>query len=218
MSTEQQQHALLEEFRVYLEQRQLEQAAIPDQVDLATLLAEMAALKTEVKTESRQFKNSLDTLTDAVSTLKDANQALSAELSGHQETLARQRTEITRGLLLEMIDIYDRLNSGLEILQRYRPLHALFRHSRDEDVRFITSFKAGQIMTLERFQQYLQRHHVRALDCVGRMFDPAGMIAVETGHDPGLKHGIVLQELRKGFLFQDQVLRLAEVKVNKIQS
>jgi len=41
------------------------------------------------------------------------------------------------------------------------------------------------------------------------------MTAVEIAHDAKLDNGIVIEELRKGFLFGDQVLRLAEVKVNK---
>jgi len=31
-----------------------------------------------------------------------------------------------------------------------------------------------------------------------------------------VNNGIVLEELRTGFMFEDQVLRLAEVKVNKL--
>lgn len=218
MSTNEQQQVLLEEFKAYLQQSQLEQSAVPEQVDLATLLAEMATLKTEVKTESRQFKTTLDTLTEAVSTLKEDNQSLSTELARHHEQLAQQKTETTRHLLMEIIDIYDRLHSGLEVLERYQPVNALFKHSRDEDVRFIESFKAGQLMTASRFEQLLQRYQVRAIDCMDKPFDPLSMIAVETEQDPAIGNGVVVQELRKGFLFQDQVLRLAEVKVNKTPS
>ena len=42
------------------------------------------------------------------------------------------------------------------------------------------------------------------------------MSAVEISHDPKLDNGIVIEELRKGFLFEENVLRLAEVKVNKL--
>ena len=42
------------------------------------------------------------------------------------------------------------------------------------------------------------------------------MTAVETAQNTQLATGIVLDELRTGFLYNDQVLRLAEVKVNKL--
>jgi molecular chaperone GrpE len=48
------------------------------------------------------------------------------------------------------------------------------------------------------------------------MLDPVTMTAVETGNNLKVENGIVLEELRKGFLYKDQVLRLAEVKVNRI--
>lgn len=71
-------------------------------------------------------------------------------------------------------------------------------------------------MTLKRFEQLLQRHQVYAIDCVGKPLDPRTMSAVEISQDPKLDNGIVIEELRKGFLFENNVLRLAEVKVNKL--
>lgn len=215
MTTAEQNSELLENFRDYLERSNLEQSAVREQVDLSTLLAEMAGLKTEVKAESRQFKNTLDTLSEALASVQDDNKVLSAELAQHGERLEQQQREITRAMLLEIVDIYDRLATGLALLENYRPVRSLFKRSRDKDVRFINSFKEGQMMTVRRFEQLLQRYQVRTIECVGKLLNPVTMTAVVTGHDPKLENGIVLEELRKGFLFQDKVLRLAEVKVNK---
>ena len=218
MTTDTQKAELLEDFRNYLERSKLEQASVQEPIDLATLLGEMAGLKTEVKAESRQFKSTLDTLGEALATVQADNKALSAELARHGEQLKQQQRDITRAILLEIIDIYDRLSHGQEILDRYRPLKSLFKRSRDQDVRFIQRFKEGQQMTVSRFEQLLQRYQVQTIDCVGQLLDPVTMTAVETGQDPKLENGIVLEVLRTGFLFQGQVLRLAEVKVNKIHS
>jgi len=115
-----------------------------------------------------------------------------------------------------MVDIYDRLTASLTVLQNYRPVQGLFSSSKEKDVGFIHSLAAGQAMTLKRFEQLLQRYQVTAITCVGATLDPYTMKAVATGHEPKLANGIVLEELRTGFLFQNTVLRLAEVKVNKI--
>ena len=215
MTTDAQKSELLEDFRNYLEQSALEQSGAQEPIDLATLLSEMAGLKMEVKAESRQFKSTLETLSSALATAQDDNKTLSAELARHDERLEQQQREITRAMLLEIVDIYDRLATGLALLENYRPVRSLFKRSRDKDVRFINSFKEGQMMTVRRFEQLLQRYQVRAIDCIGKLLNPVTMTAVVTGHDPKLENGIVLEELRKGFLFQDKVLRLAEVKVNK---
>ncbi len=207
---------LLEEFQTYLEQTNLDQAYSDSQPDLHTLLSEMAGLKTEVKAESRHFKSTLDTLGEALAALQADNKSLSDELALHGAHLQQQRNEILRPLLLDVVDVYDRLTVGFGMLQNYHPVASLFGHSKKQDVDFIGSFKEGQMITLRRFEQLLQRHRVLPIECIGKMLDPRLMAAVEVAHNAKLDNGIVVEELRKGFLFEDQVLRLAEVKVNKL--
>jgi len=211
-----QKQRLLEEFQHYLEQTDLEQVHEGAQPDLQTLLGEMAGLKAEVKAESRHFKTTLDTLGDALATLGADNKALADQLALHKTQLQQQRNEVLRIVLLELVDVYDRLTVGFGVLQNYHPVAALFSHSKKQDVDFIGSFKEGQTMTLRRFEQLLQRHRVVPIDCVGKMLDPRTMSAVEVVHDAKRDNGVVIEELRRGFLFEDQVLRLAEVKVNKL--
>ena len=211
-----QKNRLLEEFQTYLEQTDLAQALSAEQPDLSTLLSEMAGLKSEVKAEARHFKATLDTLGDALTALQTDNKTLTGELAAHNERLQSVRSETLRTVLLDIVDIYDRLTVGFGVLQNYHPVSSLFGHSAKQDVRFIESFKEGQSMTLKRFEQLLQRHQVYAIDCVGKLLDPRTMSAVEIGLDPKLDNGIVIEELRKGFLFENNVLRLAEVKVNKL--
>jgi molecular chaperone GrpE len=211
-----QKSSLLEEFQTYLEQTDLAHALIAEQPDLSALLGEMAGLKSEVKAESRHFKSTLDTLSIALTAMQTDNKALIDELAIHSKRLQQMRNETLRTVLLEIVDIYDRLTVGFGVLQNYHPVSSLFNHSKKQDVRFIKSFKEGQSMTLKRFEQLLQRHNVYPIDCIGKLLDPRTMSAVEISHDPKLDNGIVIEELRKGFLFENNVLRLAEVKVNKL--
>ena len=214
--SELQKNRLLEEFQTYLEQVDIAQIVSDEQPDLNSLLKEMTALNTEVKTQSRHYKTTLDTLGESLITIQTDNKALVEELAKHSEQLQQQRVEVLRTTLLDMIDIYDRLTAGFAVLQKYNPVSSVFGHSRKQDVEFITSFKEGQSMTLNRFEQLLQRNYVYPIECMGKFLEPRTMSAVEIAHDAKLENGIVIEELRKGFLFEDQVLRLAEVKVNKL--
>ena len=218
MTTDIQKTELLEDFQKYLQQDQLKLLTADDQPDMNTLLAELTALKTEVKAQSRQFKNTLDTLSSALDMAQDNNKMLATELLGQAEKQEQQHAEFMRLMLLEMVDLYDRLANGATILQNYQPINALFNHSKKKDVRFIERFKEGQLMTIKRFEQLLHSHQVREIECVGELLDPMTMTAIETDDNPKHLNGIVLEELRKGFLYQDQVLRLAEVKVNKTKA
>ncbi|MFA6072298.1 MAG: nucleotide exchange factor GrpE [Janthinobacterium sp.] len=211
-----QKNPLLEEFQAYLEQTDLALTLSTEQPDLSTLLSEMAGLKSEVKAESRHFKTTLDTLSNALTTMETDNKALAGELATHGEQLQQMRSETLRTVLLDIVDIYDRLSVGFGVLENYQPVSSLFNHSKKQDIRFIKSFKEGQSITLKRFEQLLRRHNVQAIDCIGKPLDPRTMSAVEIDHNPKLENGIVIEELRKGFIFDNNVLRLAEVKVNKL--
>ena len=57
--TDPQKSRLLEEFQLFLEQADLSSEKPDIEPDLNTLLIEMAGLKSEVKAESRQFKQTL---------------------------------------------------------------------------------------------------------------------------------------------------------------
>ncbi|MBS3952873.1 MAG: nucleotide exchange factor GrpE [Methylomicrobium sp.] len=216
MTTDTSHSELLDTLQHYLEQTDFAHLTAVDQPDLAGLFSDLAGLKSEVKAESRQFKATLDTLSEALTTLQSDNQAMAAQLSAVAERMLQQKRDVQRALLLDIIDIYDRLSEGYRILQNYKPVDALFKHSKKQDVRFIKSFGQGQEITLKRFEQWLQRQHVYPIECADKQFDAHTMRTLEIGYDATLENGVVLEELRKGFLFEDQVLRLAEVKVNKL--
>lgn len=214
MEQENDNKGLLEEFQRYWQENEFAPPAF-NQPDLLTVLTEMAGLKAEVKAEARQFKATLDSLNSSLDMAKQTNHNLATDLERKAGEWAKQRQDIEQAMLLDVLEIYDRLSIGLDMLNGFKPVRHLFKRSRDRDIRFIESFRQGQAMTLRRLEQLLQRHQVTALECVGKMFDPLTMIAVETAHEPSLDNGVVLEELRKGFVIQDRTLRLAEVKVNK---
>lgn len=216
MSTDKEKNELLSEFHHFLEQDMPSQLELQNQPDLHTLLSEITGLKTEVKAEARQYKNTLDTLSSALDTVQEDNKTLISELALYKERLEQQKIDIMKGLLLDMVELYDRLNAGVKTLDHYRPVSTLFKKSRPKDIRFIERFKQGQGMSIKRLEQCLQSYQVQMIDCVGKAFDPKTMSALETGYDSTYENGIVLEELRTGFIFNDQVLRLADVKVNKL--
>ncbi len=216
MTTEVQQTELLEQFQHYLQQNSLDLSPIAQQPDLFSLLSELTSLKSEVKAESRQFKNTLDTLSSALTTVQEDKEHLAKELSLTRENFEQQQDKMMRTLLLEFIDIYDSLLLASTVLQNYQPVSSLFKSSRKKDIAFIKRFEDGQLMSLKRFTQLLQRYQVYPIECKGELLDPTKMHAVETISNPELDNGIVVEELRTGFLYKNQILRLAEVKVNKI--
>ncbi len=188
-----------------------------DQTDLFSLFTELAALRTEVRTESRQFGNALEQFKEAQSLLRNSHEHLERELERARNDSASLRRVVLRPLLVELLDLYDRLAAGQTVLQNYRPVKGWFHvKSHKQDRLFIQGIREGQAMSLRRLEETLARHQVRPLDALGRIVDPHTMSVVELDRQPELENGIVTAELRKGYLWGEETLRLAEVKANKL--
>lgn len=207
---------LLAQFQEYLETTDLglEEEGSP-QTDLFDLFSEMSALRNEVKIESRQFKTALDEFKNTLDLLHTGHAQLNRELDKNREALQTQRRDISRSMLLDLLDVYDRLAAGLKVLENYQPVSGWFGHSTKQDQQFVHSIQEGQTMILRKIEQILTKHQVQAIDALHQPIDPHCMSVVEVDHQPDIANGVVVEELRKGFFWDGQVLRLAEVKVNK---
>lgn len=203
---------LMEEFRAFLES-DFAQAALENApaVGLTTLLSELAALKNEVRLEARQFKTALDTLQGA---LRVEQEALQAESARHREETARMRRDTLRPLLIQLLDLRDRMAAGVQAAASYRP-GRFKRWRRKREIGLLKALGEGQALTLQRLEQLLSSYDVQSIEAINRGFDPHLMRAAEIERRPELDNGIVTAELRRGFYWGEEVLRIAEVKVNK---
>ena len=104
----------------------------------------------------------------------------------------------------------------MRVLQNYRPavLSRLFGLGRRERA-LLQAFTQGQDISLRRLEQLLNNQQVTALAVLGQPLDPHTMRAAEVEQRRDVGNGIVTEELRKGYLWQGELLRLAEVKVNR---
>lgn len=184
----------------------------PEIPDLFSLLAELTALKNEVKIESRQVKTALDEFRGLFDTLQQSNARLDGELGRQRERETQERRDAECDLLLELLELRDRMQAGQDQLLRYRP-GWLGRLSGARD--YVGGIAEGQAMLLRRLDETLARRGVRPLQALGRRFDPLTMHAAATARDPGRDDGLVLGETRSGYLHHGRLLRPAEVIVNK---
>lgn len=202
---------LIAQFRAYLDEVRSEPAPAVTEDDFS-LFAELSGLKNEVKRESRQLKETLDHFKSVFDTLRTNNETLTRELESRRGTEKTLQREMLRPLLLQLVDLRDRLEAGLALIPSRPPLMA--RLSRRQG-RFLKAMREGQDMTLRRLDRILGEYRVRPLEVLNQPLDPHTMRVVEVESRPDQEQGIVTGELRKGFFWDDELLRLAEVKVNK---
>ncbi len=204
---------LVEQFRACLDSDPDDAVDEGESIDLSTLLAEMAALKNEVRLQARQFKSALEQTQALSDALGEHNQALARDLERARAQAAEAKAQAERGLLLGLLELRDRLQAGLDAQTTWRPSPLLRllgdaqRHSR--------SLREGSALTLQRLDDLLASHRVRPIAALGQALDPQCMQAVAIEWAPQAAEGVVLRELRRGFQQGTVLLRTAEVIVNK---
>ncbi|MBL8402852.1 nucleotide exchange factor GrpE [Accumulibacter sp.] len=220
---------LVDDFRAVLEraarQCECEPAGEPDDqaagdtetsVDLATLLSEMAVLKSELRLQSRQFKNTLDELRGFGNDLRQHGERLQRDLERAREQAASIQGQTERQFLLALLDLRDRLQSGVDAAGK--PPSSFLTRLVPGPTRFAASLAEGQRLTLQRLDDLLASHRVRPLPVLGEILDPQRMrvVGVEAASSSSsVPDGTILREVRRGFLHNGELLRVAEVIVSK---
>ncbi|MDZ7852213.1 MAG: nucleotide exchange factor GrpE [Halomonas sp.] len=213
------QEHLLSRFRDYLdsvESREADGATQPDAAaeapDLFSLFTALEALKNEVKLESRQVKAALDQFRELFDALEGEKQRLQAQLDRQAEQQQAQEAAEQRDLLVEMLELRDRMHAGYRQAHDHRPG---WLARRDGSQRFIDGMAQGMKMNLGRLDTLLKRQSVHPIETLGQPFDPHTMQAVDVAREPQQPDGIVLGERRSGYWHDTRLLRSAEVVVNK---
>jgi molecular chaperone GrpE len=136
--------------------------------------------------------------------------------------LSRARAEtreygrvVLRPLLLDILDLRDRLAAGLRSGGAAAHQPRWFERFRLKAKAKAEPWREGLIMTLRRLDRLLADRRIVAIDTVGQPFDPRLARAIATIQDPVAGEGLVVEELRPGFMWEDELLRAAEVTVAK---
>jgi molecular chaperone GrpE len=82
-----------------------------------------------------------------------------------------------------------------------------------ENIEENSSYKAGIEMLLKQFKDCLEKLGVKEIEAVGNKFDPNFHNAVLHIEDPDHGEGEIVEELQKGFLLREKVIRHSMVKV-----
>jgi molecular chaperone GrpE len=78
----------------------------------------------------------------------------------------------------------------------------------------VESFIKGVDMVYRQINQVLEQEGLQAIEAIGQAFDPHLHQAVMQEESEDHESGIVLQELQKGYMLKDRVVRPAMVKVS----
>ena len=119
----------------------------------------------------------------------------------------RKRTEKEKSTMYEMgaKDIIERM---LPVIDNFERGLASIPESEKN-----TAFAEGMEKIYKQFQKVLEDAGVKAIEAAGQPFDPNFHNAVMHVEDESLGENIVAEELQKGYMYRDSVVRHSMVKV-----
>jgi molecular chaperone GrpE len=127
---------------------------------------------------------------------------LQADFENMKKRFDRQKEEVkkycTERLVLELLDVVDELEMAVKIGESAGSAQPLVE---------------GVQMTLKKLRKVLEQEGVSPIDCEGKVFDPSRHNAVATIERDDVKGCIVADEVRKGYIMKDKVIRPSIVKV-----
>jgi len=132
---------------------------------------------------------------------------LQADFDNTRKRLDREKQDFVKfaneGIILELLNILDDLERTLELAE-----------SKHQD---LPAFLKGVEMILSHLYEMLKEYGIKPIEAQGKLFDPNYHEALMQAENKDVPEHTILEELQKGYLLNDRVIRTAKVKVSKKQ-
>jgi len=130
---------------------------------------------------------------------------IQAETENARKRMDKEKQDFVRfaneGIIFELLNILDDLERTIELAQ-----------SKHQDLQ---AFLKGVEMILAHFYGLLKEHGVKPIESEGKLFDPHFHEALMQVEDKDSPEHTVLEEMQKGYMLNDRIIRTAKVKVSK---
>ena len=150
----------------------------------------------------RKREAELKSLKKELDDLKDAHLRRLADMENLRKRIEREKADFQQyalsGLLLELLDVSDNFERALQI------------GASETDGK---TFREGVELILRMFQTLLTKHGVRPIVLENRAFDPNFQHAMTVSESDEVREPTVDEELQKGYMLHDRLLRPTLVKV-----
>jgi molecular chaperone GrpE len=206
-------------------------AGLPAQFDPYTFVAEWIALRHEVKQQGKLVQNAQSLLKKTLAEIEQQN------LDTAPQTMTPDLSEQTSGRelcrqLLATLDALDRAENHLQnqiqdvtlppvaVVPRWKKYWQRWLGKSEPQgltaatvLEILNSNQSGLALIRRSLLDLLAQHQVKPMMAEGSPFNPKFMYAMGRQSAPGLAENTVIQEVVKGYWWQDQVLREAQVIV-----
>lgn len=130
---------------------------------------------------------------------------LQADFENTRKRIEREKQDFVKfaneGIILELLNVLDDLERTTNLAETHK-----------ED---FEAFLKGVEMILAHLYEMLKEYGLKPIEAQGRKFDPNYHEALLQVENKDLPENTVVEELQKGYLLNERVIRTAKVKVSK---
>jgi len=130
---------------------------------------------------------------------------LQADFENTRKRLERDKQDFVKfaneGIILELLNVLDDLERSVSLAETHK-----------ED---LSAFLKGVEMILAHLYEMLKEYGLKPIEAEGKLFDPHYHEALLQIENKDLPEHTVVEELQKGYLLNERVIRTAKVKVSK---
>ncbi len=156
------------------------------------------SLEVEDKTQE-----AFETIQAELAEAKDKYLRIYAEFENYKKKVQKDREELIK---------YSNESLVYELLPALDNLEMAIRHSSEANSE---SLIKGVENTFREFARILEKFGLKSIDALGKTFDPAYHHAMSQVERQDIDNNTVVEELRKGYLYNEKVLRPSIVVVSK---
>ena len=128
-----------------------------------------------------------------------------ADFDNSRKRLEKEKQDFVKfaneGIILELLNILDDLERTVSLAEE---------HKQD-----VSSFLKGVEMILAHLYEMLKEYGVKPIEAEGKVFDPHLHEALMQVENKELPEHTVVEELQKGYMLNERVIRTSKVKVSK---
>jgi len=137
---------------------------------------------------------------EVIAELTDSLQRLQAEFENYKKRIDKEKQEFLKYSKADIID---------KILPTLDTFEIALKSAQDKE-----KFVKGMEMVFAQLFSTLEAEGLKPIDCLGKRFDH-NLHEVMMKQESDKEEGIVLDELQKGYMLNDKVLRHSKVKISE---
>lgn len=158
----------------------------------------------EMVDETQELEEKVKKLEEDVNTWKTDYYKVFADMENLKRRLEKEHQNtmkfMMQSFIEELLPVIDNFERSLNVQEA------------SEEVQ---TFLKGYQMIFDQMMAILQKNGVEVIEAQGKEFDPNFHQAVMTAQDENYGSNIIVEELQKGYMLKDRVVRASLVKVNE---